>query len=218
MALPEEPLPEFQAPALKVPLPKFPLEKEKAYSQAWPEHLNRQDPFARYRKGASRYYAPAKFDPFKEWRDPDEAMEGVSTPVPFTAAQPPEFPELDDSAPSRCGRCGSTLAAENNFCGRCGLARSTDRGYQHPEKLLPGPPLRHDASQPGPMIKPALGPSSGRPGPPGSLGPPPGTVRPGGVCPGPGGPLLGPPKGTIKSSCRPMNRKHCAPAMGPVCG
>ncbi|CAK9069855.1 unnamed protein product [Durusdinium trenchii] len=138
MALPEEPLPEFQAPALKVPLPKFPLEKEKAYSQAWPEHLNRQDPFARYRKGASRYYAPAKFDPFKEWRDPDEAMEGVSTPVPFTAAQPPEFPELDDSAPSRCGRCGSTLAAENNFCGRCGLARSTDRGYQHPEKLLPG--------------------------------------------------------------------------------
>ncbi|CAK9115000.1 unnamed protein product [Durusdinium trenchii] len=142
----------------------------------------------------------------------------VSTPVPFTAAQPPEFPELDDSAPSRCGRCGSTLAAENNFCGRCGLARSTDRGYQHPEKLLPGPPLRHDASQPGPMIKPALGPSSGRPGPPGSLGPPPGTVRPGGVCPGPGGPLLGPPKGTIKSSCRPMNRKHCAPAMGPVCG
>ena len=63
---------------------------------------------------------------------------GVSTPVPFTAAQPPEFPELDDSAPSRCGRCGSTLAAENNFCGRCGLARSNDRGYQHPEKLLPG--------------------------------------------------------------------------------
>lgn len=137
---------EFQAPDLKVPLPSFPLEKGGA-SQPWPEHLNRQDPFARFRKGASRYYPPTKFDPFKEWREPapELRVEGhlMEAPAPFAplAAEAPALPRPSE----RCQRCGSLFPSDANFCARCGLARSTEgQSYQHPEKLLPGPPLRHE--------------------------------------------------------------------------
>ncbi|CAJ1331810.1 unnamed protein product [Effrenium voratum] len=232
---------DFQAPSLKVPLPAFPLEDGGARGQAWPEHLSRKDPFARWRKGASRFYAPAAFDPFEEWRHPDfdpRVAQGQVPPpftdVPSAGAQP----EMRRS----CHRCDAVLSPDANFCGRCGLARSTGRGYQHPEKLLPGPPLRHDPMeparedrpqpqppQPQPIPLPVPEPQSFasqmmswfRPAPPASEalepvpGPPLATVAP----------KKGPPPSTIVSNCRPSNAggsnpKLCGPpsTLGPVCG
>eukprot|EP00931_Biecheleriopsis_adriatica_P013037 TRINITY_DN114349_c0_g1_i1.p1 TRINITY_DN114349_c0_g1~~TRINITY_DN114349_c0_g1_i1.p1 ORF type:complete len:347 (+),score=73.60 TRINITY_DN114349_c0_g1_i1:29-1042(+) len=155
--------PPLHAPALKVPLPSFPMEQGTSndtysYGQAWPEHLNRKDPFAMWRRGASRYYQPAAFDPFEEWRRPGAPSvparypgleEGREQPVPFSAvtvsAQPDGF---DRSLPEACQRCGNIYMADANFCRQCGLMRQRpqDGGrYCHPEKLLPGPPLRHEA-------------------------------------------------------------------------
>lgn len=235
---------EFQAPDLKVPLPSFPLEKGGA-SQPWPEHLNRQDPFARFRKGASRYYPPTKFDPFKEWREPapELRVEGhrMEAPAPFAplAAEAPALPRPSE----RCQRCGSLFPSDANFCARCGLARSTEgQSYQHPEKLLPGPPLRHEhRTSPGFSTsqlppEPDLGGPGAAPGVQpqtmakqmmswlGGAPAPPSTLTPGGfTSPEPPGQLSGAPKGSIKSNCRSMkNQRHCPPStlgpLGPVCG
>lgn len=233
---------QFQAPELKVPLPKFPMEKEGLAGQPWPEHLNRQDPFARYRKGASRYYPPDKFDPFKGWRDPSHEPLGEA-PAPFAPLRVTEAPL--ESPSERCQRCGSVFPFEANFCPRCGLARSTSgQSYQHPEKLLPGPPLRHENGN-GLPLNPRT-PDVAKPEQVGPQVPPPppqtitnqmmswfgGASAPKGVAPGPpsivtpGGlnaePKPGPPKGTIKSSCRSAkNQRHCPPStlgpLGPVC-
>lgn len=227
---------EFEAPDLKVPLPSFPLEKAGA-SQPWPEHLNRQDPFARFRKGASRYYPPTKFDPFKEWREPapELRVEGLmEAPAPFAplGAEAPVLPRPSE----RCQRCGSLFPSDANFCARCGLARSTEgQSYQHPEKLLPGPPLRHERTSPGLSTSPPEADLGGPGAPPvpsqtmakqmmSWLGGAPAPAPPSTLAPGASKsqPNQGAPKGSIKSNCRSMrNQRHCPPSTlgpGPVCG
>ena len=134
---------------------------------------------------------------------------------------PGPFPPLLERP---CQRCGCNIPTEANFCGRCGLARSTTgQSYQHPEKLLPGPPLHHEN---GVNLGKGLN-GFQRPDttslPP---GPPPQTIAT--------NQNQEAPRSGIKSMCRSMrNQRYCPPGppgppstlgrlpngpLGPVCG
>lgn len=96
-----------------------------------------------------------------------------------------------------CPRCSTVYPLDANYCSQCGLVRSTPSGgYHHPEKLLPGPPLRHHAELAAP------------------IGPPSQTLRPKAeVCELPS---------TMRSATKAATRKPCPPGtvgpLGPVCG
>eukprot|EP00439_Symbiodinium_sp_Y106_P035648 s365_g4.t1 len=143
-----------------------PKDERWAVYRASPEALKTyQDPFARWRQGASRYYQPAKFDPFEEWRRPTSLSAGgqgfQDLPPPFAmeAGNLPGFEPMQALA-STCARCGNPISPSNHFCSFCGIPLDRGPGYQHPEKLLPGPPLRHEGPSQVPAALQDIGPGA----------------------------------------------------------
>eukprot|EP00930_Biecheleria_cincta_P062229 TRINITY_DN47718_c0_g1_i1.p1 TRINITY_DN47718_c0_g1~~TRINITY_DN47718_c0_g1_i1.p1 ORF type:complete len:317 (+),score=34.59 TRINITY_DN47718_c0_g1_i1:104-1054(+) len=149
----------LQAPPLKTPLPSFASERtnsKPSYGEHWPEHLSKKDPFALWRRGPSQYQPPAAFDPFEEWRPkptqrvaPDSQLGGLQLgsdqPLPYSAGR--RAAALDE-LPLRTGWGSGNVSP-----------LSEPPAYRHPEQLLPGPPLRHEASAPRTGYVPASVPS-----------------------------------------------------------
>ena len=128
-----------------------------------------------------------------------------------------------------CQRCGYSIPTEANFCPNCGFAQSTratrGQSYQHPEKLLPGPPLHHENG-----VNLGNGLNGFQRPDTTSLPPaPPQTIAP--------NQNQEAPRSGIKSMCRSMkNQRYCPPGppgppstlgrlpngplgpLGPVCG
>lgn len=125
-----------------------------------------------------------------------------------------------------CQRCGYSIPTEANFCPHCGFAQSTrGQSYQHPEKLLPGPPLHHENG-----VNLGNGLNGFQRPDTTSLPPaPPQTIAP--------NQNQEAPRSGIKSMCRSMkNQRYCPPGppgppstlgrlpngplgpLGPVCG
>mmetsp|Transcript_78684 Transcript_78684/g.138785 ORF Transcript_78684/g.138785 Transcript_78684/m.138785 type:complete len:336 (-) Transcript_78684:55-1062(-) len=140
-------LQDLVAPPLKVPLPSFPVEEGAArqYGQAWPEHLSRKDPFAMYRRGASSYHPPAVFDPFEAWRQPALVSDGYAEGAASWQEARPPFSALQ-------GPMITGVVSDTRIDPTEGFAEPPS--YRHPEKLLPGPPLRHEMQSGMPRTSP----------------------------------------------------------------